>query len=210
MSIRNTLLAAVVAAGISLAAGCASATEAETEPAEAAEHVEMDPEQMMEAYAAANAMNEHHTRLAKMEGEWTVAGKSWMAPGEPPMETTGTSTFTKLLGGRYMRQDYSSEFMGMQFQGMGIDGYDNARQKYFSCWYDNMSTATMMSWGDYDAEAKRMTMHADHLNPITGTTEQMRMTVEERSDNEFVMIMYMVVPGGEDLKHMELVYTRKK
>ncbi len=33
--------------------------------------------------------------------------------------------------------------MGMPFEGMGIDGYDNLAKQYVSTWVDNMGTGIM-------------------------------------------------------------------
>ena len=97
MSIRSSLLVGVVALGIGLAAGRALSQDAggDAPPPR-------DPQAEMEAYMAANAMNENHKRMAEVVGDWDVAGKLWMAPGEPPTDSVGKAKFTSLLGGRFI------------------------------------------------------------------------------------------------------------
>jgi len=39
--------------------------------------------------------------------------------------------------------------MGMPFEGMGLDGYDNASKEYISIWIDNMGTGIMYMKGKW-------------------------------------------------------------
>ena len=75
----------------------------------------------MQAWIEQNQPNEHHEHLRKSVGEWSVAGKFWMEPGQPPSESEGSSTITAILDGRYTQHEYSSSFMGSPFSGVGID-----------------------------------------------------------------------------------------
>jgi hypothetical protein len=204
MSNRNALMTAVLTVGLGLGA-CAS-TKQEMPVATP----EMDPEAMMAAYTEANAMNENHHRMAELVGNWDVAGKSWMAPDQPPMESTGTAEFTQILGGRYLRQDYNSEFMGMPYQGFAISGYDNARKVHVDYWFDSMGTDAYVSEGNWDAAGTTYTSQGEHLNPVTGVTEGMKNVITRESGGQFVFTMYALMPDGSFVKSMELTYTRKK
>jgi hypothetical protein len=43
------------------------------------------------------------------------------------------------------------------FKGMGMDGYDNVKQKFVSSWGDNMGTGIILLEGDYDPATKTFT-----------------------------------------------------
>src|SRR3546814_1625399 len=62
----------------------------------------------------------------------------WMDPSAPPMVETGKSVDTAVLGGRQIRTQFSSRFMGQPFNGIGFMGYDNVRGKYVASWFDDM------------------------------------------------------------------------
>lgn len=51
----------------------------------------MDHQAMMEAYAKLATPGEPHKLFASLAGSWTTKTKSWMEPGKPPMESTGTA-----------------------------------------------------------------------------------------------------------------------
>ncbi len=51
-----------------------------------------------------------------------------------------------------MQEDFSGEFMGKPFHGIGITGYDNLKKKYVGSWIDDMGTGLFISEGDADAE----------------------------------------------------------
>src|ERR1043165_7932011 len=102
---------------------------------------------MMEAWMKASTPGDAHKKLDNMVGTWDVTVKSWMAPGEPPMESTGTAMNQWVLGGRWMEEKFTGSFMGMPFQGIGYTGYDNIKKQYVGTWMDNMTTAMMGSRG---------------------------------------------------------------
>ncbi|MCP4144515.1 MAG: DUF1579 domain-containing protein, partial [bacterium] len=62
---------------------------------------------------------EHHKQLERT-GTWDVQSKMWMAPGMEPMEATGVSVCEAVMGGRYVIDRYTSNFMGMVYEGLGM------------------------------------------------------------------------------------------
>src|SRR3546814_17999585 len=70
------------------------------------------------------------------------------------------SVDTAVLGGRQIRTQFSSRFMGQPFNGIGFMGYDNVRGKYVASWVDDMSTGLMTSEGDYDPATTTYTFFA--------------------------------------------------
>ena len=81
------------------------------------------------------APGEQHKQLARMSGDWTFTQKFWMAPGQPPGESSGTMHADVLLGGRYVEHSWHGSFMGMPFEGRGTEAYDNVGKQYVSSWY---------------------------------------------------------------------------
>jgi len=55
--------------------------------------------------------------------------------------------------------------MGMPFEGIGINGYDNLKKKFVSTWIDNMGTMIVMSTGTFDPATKTFTYMGEMDNP---------------------------------------------
>src|SRR3954463_2126704 len=64
---------------------------------------EPEPQAAVAAYERAATPGEAHKLLQKMVGKWTVAMKSWMVPGQPAVESTGTAEVKSLLGDRFVQ-----------------------------------------------------------------------------------------------------------
>ena len=169
-----------------------------------------DMESMMAEWAKYMTPGEHHKHMAKMVGEWDVASKMWMGPGEP-METKGTATFTSEFGGLYIRHHYKSEFMGQSFEGQGLMGYDIYAGEHVSTWHDNMSSGIYMSRGTCNAEDKTMTSMGTMDDPMTGRKDvHFKEVIKTIDDDHFVFSMYELGDDGSETKTMEMTYTRKK
>ena len=171
---------------------------------------QLTPEQQaeMEAYTKAGTPGAAHKALATTAGSYDIKVRSWMEPGAPPMEETGTATRAMALDGRVRVEQVSSTMMGAPFTGHGMLGYDNVTGKYWSTWNDSMSTGLMVSEGTCDAShACRFTgtwNDAVKKAPVTA-----RMTTRWTSPTTEVFEMYAPGRDGKEMKMMEITYTKK-
>jgi hypothetical protein len=169
----------------------------------------MDPAQM-EAMMKAISPGEHHKVLGRMAGDWTFTNKFWMAPGQPPMESTGTMSAVTLLGGRYVEHTWKGDMMGMPFEGRGTDGYDNVAKQYVSSWVDNMGTGIMYQTGTCDSSHKTCTFTGDVWDPMSGQKTTMKSVISWVDDNTFKNEMFGKDPSsGKEMKMMEITAKRK-
>src|SRR3954454_23410252 len=90
----------------------------------------------MEAWMKASTPGDAHKKLDHMVGAWNVTVKSWMAPGAPPMESTGTAVNSWVLGGRWIEEKFPGLFMGKPFEGNGLTGLENNPKQYVGTWMD--------------------------------------------------------------------------
>jgi len=197
------MFAAALAAG-----GCAATKAAPKESAPPAPPTEAEQAAEMAAWMKYMTPGEEHLRMAADSGEWTSAGKFWMAPGTEPMEATGKAVFSMILGGRYQKMEYSSSFMGMEMEGLGITGFDNATKEYTSAWMDSMGTGTFITRGKY-VDKNRMEFTGEMVDPMGDRMHCREVMVSAR--DTMVMEMFITHPkyGGE-FKMMELTFTRVK
>ena len=166
------------------------------------------PEEM-KAWEAQMTPGAQHKWMAAYAGEWDADIKMWMDPSQPPTTSKGSSTNTMIMGGRYMEYKFTGDFMGMPFEGQGVMGYDNAAQKFFSTWCDSMSTGLMYMEGTLDEKTNTLTSVGESVDPLTKKTCQTKEITKYISKDQHVMEMYMVT-DGQEVKMMEITYTRKK
>lgn len=173
----------------------------------------MDPQTqaMMEAWQKAAAVGPQHRQLAEhFAGTWTTKNTMWMDPAAPPATSTGRSVQTMVLGDRHLRMDYTGDFMGQPFDGVGYSSYDNVRGKYVGSWMDSISTGQFMAEGDYDAATRTYTFRGDMPDPMRpGQSMPVREVVRILDNDRHVMEWYETHDGTER-KSMQIEYTRAK
>ncbi|MEO6035028.1 MAG: DUF1579 domain-containing protein [Verrucomicrobiota bacterium] len=161
---------------------------------------------------------ENHKLLAGGVGNWTYKVKFWMNPdpSAPPSQSTGTAVTKAILDGRFLVSEHSGKFqmpgpdgkmMDMDFKGMSIEGYDNAKKKFVSSWVDNMGTGIMNSEGTYDAASKSFTYHAEY-EAMPGMKMKIREVIKI-TDKDHHTFEFYENRGGTEMKTMEINYTRK-
>jgi hypothetical protein len=174
-------------------------------------HMEGDEEShdaMHDAMMKLHAPGPQHAKFKDAVGTWDAEVKHWMEPGEPTVNK-GKSVITLTMDGRYLQEDFTCEFDGKPFNGRGIYGYDNAKQKYVSIWFDDMSTGFMTSEGTHD-EATKTTTYIGKGEMMPGMEYKTRMVDKEIDKDKHVFEMYMTMPGQPEIKNMEITYTRDK
>jgi hypothetical protein len=162
----------------------------------------------MEAMIKAMTPGEEHKHLARMAGDWTFTNTFWMAPGQPPMESTGTLHAEMALGGRYLQSQWTGNMMGQPFEGRGTEAFNNVSKQYESTWVDNMGTGIMFGTGTCDASGA-CNSKSETWDPVSGKKITMRSTVTWPSSDSFKMEMFGPGPDGKEYKMMEIVAKRK-
>lgn len=175
-----------------------------------AEHEEMSAEQqmMMEKWQEYMKPGEPHERMAEAVGTWDYTARMWEQPGMPPQESPGKARFETIMGGRYLVQHASGTFMGEPFEGMGITGYDNMKDKYQSMWIDSMGTGVLLSEGTCDGNV--CTYYGEVPDVMQGEYKRIKSVSREIGDDRMVFEMYDRGPDGKEWKNFEIEYHRRK
>jgi hypothetical protein len=172
---------------------------------------------MMATMMAVAQPGENHKQLESMAGKWNYTVKWWMNPQSPPSESAGTTVAKMAMGGRYLISNHTSKITmpgadgkmtTMEFHGMSIDGYDNAKKKYVNSWIDNMGTGIMNSEGTFDDATKTLTSLGSYA-PMPGVVTKVKEVTKFVDDDHHTMEMFED-RGGTLVKTMEISYTRKK
>jgi hypothetical protein len=165
---------------------------------------------MMEAWQKAMTPGAQHKALDGMVGTWDTKVTSWMAPGAPPLESTGVSESRWVLGGRWIEHKFNGSFMNMPFEGIGYTGYDNLKKEFVSTWMDNMSTGAMVSAGSAAKDGKTMDFKSEMIDPMSGKKMPVKEKITVVDADNHVMEMWNPGPDGKMYKSMEIKYSRKK
>jgi hypothetical protein len=169
-------------------------------------------EEMMAAMMKAATPGPEHAKLKTLEGNWTADVTATDPASGKEEKSTGTMKNQMILGGRYLKQDYSGTMMGMPFKGGGLVGYDNVKKKYTMLWVDEMSTQMMMSEGTFDESAKTLTTMCTMDCPVgeTATKKTFKQVVTMSDDDHHTYDMFEVTPDGKENKVLTIKYTRAK
>src|SRR5262245_33388733 len=174
-------------------------------------------QEMMKQMMELSKLNENHKLLTGLDGNWNYTIKFWMNPdpNAPPQQSKGTATRKSVMGGRFVVMDVTGKMQmpdetgkmkDMQFKGMGIEGYDNVKQKFVGSWIDNMGTGIQFSDGSYDPATKTLT-YTSEMEPMPGMKMPVREVVKI-ADNNHMSLEWYENHGGQEKKTMEINYTR--
>lgn len=169
---------------------------------------QQDSAAMMKAWMAYMTPGPEHQHMALGDGEWTTEASFWEKPGDPPKKSSGSCVNKMIMGGRYCQSKYNGDMMGMPFEGLGIMAYDNARKMYVSTWIDNMGTGIMNMEGKWNDDLKALELTGEMDDPITGKHVKLRQVEKWQDNDHHTMEMYRM-SDGQEVKEMEIVFTRK-
>ena len=175
-------------------------TSVRSQDAEAAEAAAMSA-------AAPGPMHEH---LAPFAGEWNVTGKWRMAATDEWVPFEAKASRELVLGGRFLTESFSSNLMGMPFEGRAMLGHDNMRAEYTSVWIDNMSTGTLIATGGANEDGTVITLTGEHSDTMSGEAHKwFQIRYRKVSENENVFESdTKTTPDGEAWMSLQLTYTR--
>lgn len=157
-----------------------------------------------------------HAEMAKMAGTWTFTCQMWMMPNMPPMESSGTTTYKAIFGGRVLQGEMEGVGMMMgekqSFQGMELMGFDNWTGKTWNVWVGSDCTSPWFGTGTHDSATKTCTMEGKAPNfwAAKGTLATSRSKMTMTDDNNGVFEMWGPGPDGKEFKNFEMKMTRKK
>ncbi len=202
--------------GATSSSGASASSTVATSPI-AAPSAQPNEAEMMNQMMELAKLNENHKLLADLDGTWKYTVTMWMAPNAPPMKSSGTAVRKSIMGGRFFTMDVTGKMKmpgadgkmkEFEFKGHGMEGYDNVKKKFVGTWMDNMGTGVMMSEGDYDPANKTFT-YTSEMEPMPGMKTKVREVVKLTDKNHMALEWYEN-RGGQEVKTMEINYTRAK
>src|SRR5438132_5884465 len=172
--------------------------------------------EMMKQMMELAKLNDNHKLLADLAGSWSTSVKM-MEPGKEPSVSKGGVTYKSIMNGRYVIGDHTGsmkmpgadgKMKDFAFKGMSIDDYDNVKQKVISLQIDNMGTGIFTFEGTYDPATKTFTYTGEMEMP-PGMKTPVRSVIKITDKNHHTFEWYEN-RGGQEMKTLEINYTRKK
>lgn len=149
------------------------------------------------------------SHLAATVGEWDMIIRVWTDPNGEPAETRGSATAQWILGDHFVETRLEGQVLDTAFEGLRIEGYDVAAEKFVSTWRDSRGTYTLVFGGKCDATCAIRTMTADLIDPVSKTALKIKSVTTIVSDDSYRYESYIVTPNGTEFKNMEFDATRK-
>lgn len=163
--------------------------------------------------------NKNHQLLAGLNGEWTFKGRHIPTDTtRKPIETFGTITRKGIWENRYFITETSSgkkipmpwaDGKEMTYHDMYMEGYDNAKKKFFFTLIANhWSTGYMSCEGSYDSTTKTLTYEGE-WEPTPGTIVKAVRIIMFIDPDHYKQEGYFSI-GGKEMQRSEGSYTRSK
>jgi uncharacterized protein DUF1579 len=150
---------------------------------------------------------DHHSRLAKLAGEYTTVGKFSAASGAPPMEMGGEAKLSMSLDGRFLIEEDTGTLVGQPLKGFRILGYNNASKRYEGIWTYTMSTAIMTLNGTSADAGNTINFNAS-FDDQGGSKKKLQIVMRRMDDDHFVVELTDGSAGPKPM--LVTTYSRKK
>ena len=145
-------------------------------------------------------------QLAVLAGSWDVAGQIKADPNGTWTDFKATCTFTSVLDGAVLQEDYKGDFQGMPFNGIGLFCYNREIKKWQTSWIDNMSATLSLYEGDY-ANGNLVCSGEDRMG---GMVMHSRISMSNITDKKLDWLLENSLDGGKTWNQfMKAVYTKK-
>jgi hypothetical protein len=167
----------------------------------------------LEDLAALSVPSEPHELLATTVGTWDVTIRIWTDPepgAEPASMAMGTAVGRWILGERFVETIYEGEVLGRPFEGLKIEGFDKAEERYVSTWRDNLGTYTLVFKGACEDSCKERVMSSSFLEPVSKQTFRIKGVTTITDEDAYNYESFVITPNGQEFKNMELDARRRK
>ena len=150
-----------------------------------------------------------HEWLNKLVGDWRTETEMWMAPGQPPMKSSGTEK-VRNSGGLWAVAEGRTEMPnGTPVEYVAALGYDVSFKEYRGCWFGSMSSHLWKQAGELSDDGRTMTLSCVGPNMYRdGETANYRDVIEIIDENHRTMASYGEDENGQMQQHMRVTYTR--
>lgn len=175
---------------------------------------EMSEEQkkMIELWKKYTFPGEKHKHIEYFVGEWESIIKSWPVPGKEPNVRTQKIKVESFFDGRFTKAHIKTDAsdIGMLLETIVINGYDNYEQEFFSITLSKQRTDYYLTTGKLDKTGKIRTDTTVRTDIFTGKQNRVKAITTIINRDKYTYEYYQIDPEGNEIKRMDITYTRKK
>ena len=156
------------------------------------------------------APSEHHESLEFFVGTWDVAVQFKLPDGKEGQGNAACQT-KWVLDGKFLRQEYKSQFMGQPLTVWQILGYDELKKRFveFQLHVDGKQAHTIHNEGAFSENGKVLTLAGDSIDGFTGKPVKLRTVTTIVDENRYTLEWFIAEPGGKEERKVVLTHTRK-
>lgn len=154
-----------------------------------------------------NTPGEEHKKLDALAGVWDVTVQFPAGPGRT-MEGKSSLEAKWVMDGRFLRQEYTSNFRGMLLTVIRYLGFDRHKRKFVEVQFESTHTDVMHNEGTISSDGRIITCFGSHIDTATGKVANVR-SVTTFIDNDTFTIELFYGEGSRDAKTITLRHKRK-
>jgi hypothetical protein len=155
-----------------------------------------------------NTPGEEHKKLDVLAGVWDVTLQFPAGPGRT-MEGKSSLEAKWVMDGRFLRQEYTSNFRGMLLTVVRYLGFDRPKGKFVEVQFESTHTDVMHNEGTISSDGRIITCFGSHIDTATGKATNVR-SVTTFLDNDAFTVELFYGEGSKDAKTITLRHKRKK
>jgi hypothetical protein len=149
-----------------------------------------------------------HKKMVGLAGSWEVDVTYVLNDGE--RKGTARCESHWILGGRFLQQEYSSNFMGKPFTVLQLLGYDNQKKKTIELMMDNLSTSVLHNEGSISDDGKVITNEGESLDHQTGKPVKLRTVTTIIDQDHYTLEWFRPGASSKDEKVVSMTHRRRK
>ncbi len=149
-----------------------------------------------------------HKQMESLAGSWDVEVAYVLGGKENKGKARCEARW--ILDGRFLEQEYKSNFQGKPFTVLQILGYDNQKKKTIELMLDNLSTTVLHNEGTISEDGKVISNEGESLDRASGKTEKLRTVYTIIDQDHFTLEWFRPAEGGKEEKVVSMTHTRRK
>lgn len=145
--------------------------------------------------------------LAACAGTWRGTNKLQDPMNNLAEDSAGTATVTPLLGGRFVRMDYTWEYQGKPQEGSLLIGFDPKTDMASTHWIDSWHMGRQVMVCSGKGSDGKLAVTGSYAAP-PGPDWGWRIEITPEGEGGLVMVMYNIWPEGREDLAVESRYLR--
>ncbi len=151
-----------------------------------------------------------HEWLKQLVGEWDTTWKMYMAPDQPPAESTGTDS-VRALGGHWIVAEARSTMMGAPYSGILSLGYNAQKRRFNGTWIDSFGGHLWIYKGTLNDAGDTLTLETKGPSlQAAEKTARFREVIRITGKDSRTFNSSFETEDGKWVKIVTIEYRRKK